>query len=223
MDRPDTDFYMYSLGGFAPCYFYDMTQKYTFEMLIQCAVLVDTTNLTGPSPVSTDSLKVGYQYRDVVVRPNDKDTEFILGAPWSPDLTIKFSLRDMKYLSNANNSFITTTDVDVMSGTKPISMELNFNDLLEQDASGETYFIVGGRVYYEITVSGTSTISFISKGFFDQEGYQMPAAHASSKNVIIGISVTIGVLLLLALICYCYKRRQDEINKIKGVVTEQDV
>lgn len=42
-DRPDTDFYMYSLGGFAPCYTYDFTQTYDFKLLIQCKVLTDTT------------------------------------------------------------------------------------------------------------------------------------------------------------------------------------
>ena len=34
MDRPDSDYYTYSLGGYAPCYFYDMTKEYTFDMLI---------------------------------------------------------------------------------------------------------------------------------------------------------------------------------------------
>jgi hypothetical protein len=46
-------------------------------------------------------------------------------------------------------------------------IELNFNDLLIQDAAGTTYFVVGGRVYYEITVSGAKTNTFITKGFFD--------------------------------------------------------
>jgi hypothetical protein len=30
---------------------------------------------------------------------------------------------------------------------------------------------VGGRTYYEATISGTNTITFIAKGFFDQAGY----------------------------------------------------
>lgn len=77
----------------------------------------------------------------------------------------------MKYLSNANSSKFTTTDADVMSGKKPMEITLNFNDLLTQDASGETYFVVGGRTYYESFVVGTNTVSFLTKGFFDQKGY----------------------------------------------------
>jgi len=86
-------------------------------------------------------------------------------------------------------------------------MTLNFNDLLEQDASGETYFVVGGRTYYEITVSGEKTLSFISKGFFDQQGYSMPAAKADGKAIAIGVSSAVVAIALMVLICYCYKRR----------------
>jgi len=46
MDLPDSDYYMYSLGGFAPCYFYDFTAVNEFELTLQCQVLVNTTNDT---------------------------------------------------------------------------------------------------------------------------------------------------------------------------------
>jgi len=36
MDRPDSDYYMYSLGGFAPCYYYDFNEVYEFELTLQC-------------------------------------------------------------------------------------------------------------------------------------------------------------------------------------------
>lgn len=45
-------------------------------------------------------------------------------------------MRDMKYLSNSNQTTWTTIDTAVMAGTKTMSVELNFNDLLTQDASG---------------------------------------------------------------------------------------
>lgn len=113
----DSDYYMYSLGGYAPCYFYDFTQEYTFDMLIQCKILVDTTNETTPVVQGVDRLRAGYQYRDVVTKPNDVQTDFRLGS-WAPELTIKFAVRDMKYLSNSNSSTLTTSDPLVMSGIK---------------------------------------------------------------------------------------------------------
>jgi len=55
MDLPDSDYYLYSLGGFAPCFFYDFTATYTFEITLNCQIYSNLTALT-----------TGYQYRDVV-------------------------------------------------------------------------------------------------------------------------------------------------------------
>lgn len=35
----DSDYYVYSIPGFAPCHFYDMTKKYNFKFLLQCKPL----------------------------------------------------------------------------------------------------------------------------------------------------------------------------------------
>jgi len=78
-------------------------------------------------------------------------------------------------------------------------------------------------VYYEITVEGNNTVTFISKGFFDQLGYTQPAAKADGKAIAIGVSSAVVAIALLVLICYCYKKRQDEIDKIKGVQKEEDL
>lgn len=112
-------------------------------------------------------MMTGYQYRDVVKEAVVNEPKFTLGAPFSPSLTVSFNIRDMKYLSNSNQTLVTTTDTDVMYGLKTLPITLNFQDLLDQDAAGTTYFVVGGRVYFEATVSGTNTNTFISKGFFD--------------------------------------------------------
>jgi len=45
MDLPDSDYYLYSLGGFAPCFFYDFTQTYTFELTLNCKLFFDNTTL----------------------------------------------------------------------------------------------------------------------------------------------------------------------------------
>lgn len=94
-----------------------------------------------------------------------------------------------------------------MYGVKTLPITLNFQDLLDQDAAGTTYFVVGGRVYFEATVSGTNTNTFISKGFFDQLGYSQPAKTANTKAILIGVFTTIAVLGLLFTICYCYKKK----------------
>lgn len=58
----DSDYYMYSLGGYAPCYFYDFTATYRFKLLIQCmAKTYNPTDITNPRVQ-----QVGYAYRDVV-------------------------------------------------------------------------------------------------------------------------------------------------------------
>ncbi len=41
-----------------------------------------------------------------------------------------------------------------MSGQATMPITINFNDLLTQDAAGTTYFVVGGRAYWEATVTG---------------------------------------------------------------------
>ena len=58
-------------------------------------------------------------------------------------------------------------DPQVMVGLKEASIELDFNALLESDASDQSRFVNGGRVYFEANVFGYQTSSFTTKGFFD--------------------------------------------------------
>ncbi len=103
-----------------------------------------------------------------------------------------------------------------------MSVELNFNDLLTQDASGETYYVVGGRVYYEATVSGDNTNTFITRGFFDQLGYVQPAKQANTTGILIGVAVGVAVLAIIVLFCCWKKKKQDELDGIKGVLKDID-
>ena len=81
------------------------------------------------------------------------------------------AMRDMKWLSHSNTTNWTTTDADVMAGTKNMTINLDFNSLLEQDSAGVSHYVVGGRVFYEIYVFGENTLYFTTRGFFDQLGY----------------------------------------------------
>lgn len=75
---------------------------------------------------------------------------------------------------------------------------------------------MGGRVFYEIYVYGENTLYFITRGFFDQEGYTQPGVPANTKGIIIGVSVSVVVVILLAGLCYYLKKRNDENERIKG-------
>lgn len=99
--------------------------------------------------------------------PEVNTTHFALAAPFVSQLTLEFNIRDMKYLSNANSTVITTTDPAVMYGTANLTFPINFQTILDQDASGATYFVVGGRAYFEASVYGQQTQSFTTRGFFD--------------------------------------------------------
>lgn len=116
-------------------------------------------------------------------------------------------MRDMKWLSHANTTNFTTSDADVMAGNKNMTISLDFNQLLEQDNSGVSHYVVGGRVFYEIFVYGENTIYFITRGFFDQLGYVQPAAPTNTKAIVIGVTVSVAVVVCLAGICYCLKKR----------------
>ena len=62
MDLPDSDYYLYSLGGFAPCFFFDFTATYDITVTIECQLVT----LAAPKP---NEIVPGYQYRDVLKAP----------------------------------------------------------------------------------------------------------------------------------------------------------
>jgi hypothetical protein len=216
MNLPDTEYYFYSLGGFAPCFFYDFNAVEEFEITLNCQVLVDLTQ------AHLDSLKPGYAYRDVITPPAFVP-QFELPTAWAPELTINFDVRDMKYLSHSNHTEFVTSDPDVMNGLKPLPISLNFASLLEQDQTGETYYVVGGRAYYEITVAGQNTLTFIAKGFFDQEGYSMPAKKASTTTIVLAVLGSVLGVGAVVVGCWCCKKRRDELDRIKGIQKEEDI
>jgi len=68
----------------------------------------------------------GYQYRDVLKAPTVNNEHLKLTAPFVSQLTLEFNIRDMKYLSNANQTIRTTTDAAVMYGTANLTFPINF-------------------------------------------------------------------------------------------------
>jgi hypothetical protein len=98
------------LGGFAPCFFFDFSATYDITVTIECQLV------TLAAPLANE-ISPGYQYRDVVKSPKVDALHPNLGAPFVSKLDLEFNIRDMKYLSNANSTVITTTNTAVMYGT----------------------------------------------------------------------------------------------------------
>ena len=62
-DLPDSDYYMYSLQGYAPCFFFDFTATYDITIQLNC-LLINSNGVAVPNEVS-----LGYLYRDIVEMP----------------------------------------------------------------------------------------------------------------------------------------------------------
>ena len=78
-------------------------------------------NLTR-SQSSNDLDNVGYPYRDVVEHPRPIN----LGQALSAEMTVDFSIRDFKYMSNKNQTLTVTTNPAQMNGSANITFPLNF-------------------------------------------------------------------------------------------------
>jgi hypothetical protein len=85
--------------------------------------------LITPAPVnltksqsSNELDNVGYPYRDVVERPQPIN----LGQALSSEMTVDFSIRDFKYMSNKNQTLTVTTNPAQMNGSANITFPLNF-------------------------------------------------------------------------------------------------
>ena len=125
---------------------------------------------------------MGYPYRDVIKEPltnsvnyisSSQETEFSLKAP-VPKVTVQFDFRDMKYLSTKKSFVSKEMDVTVNGTTHGGEVEINFKQLSDSDATGDSRYIVGGRTYFEASAFSASTnpvTSFTFRGFFDELDY----------------------------------------------------
>jgi hypothetical protein len=86
-------------------------------------------------------------------------------------LKIDFNFRDWKWLSQKQNFTAYIDDPEVLVGNKEAFITIDFSMLEQSDKRGDSLYLAGGRAYFEATVLGTSTNSFVTKGFFDKLGY----------------------------------------------------
>jgi hypothetical protein len=84
---------------------------------------------------------------------------------------------------------------------------------MESDANGNSYYVVGGRAYFEAnSFAGTTGInSYTYRGFFDQANYVEPAGHYVNKKAIaIGVTfsvVFVAIVVLIVVCCVCKKKK----------------
>lgn len=58
-------------------------------------------------------------------------------------------IRDMKWLTNVNQTTYTFQNNGYIGDEPTGYFDMNFADLEASDASGASYFVVGGRTYFE--------------------------------------------------------------------------
>lgn len=168
---------MYSIPGYSPCFFIDFTSVLDVQFMVKC-MYIDNSSVNGQLRMIKDPQpRVGYEYRDVVVPPKPLMEHKILQQTVNATSYVaQFAIRDFKYLSNTNTTFVTITDPNIMAGITPGNIQLNFADLGTSDATGQTLFVVGGRAYFEVSIYGNNILSFTTKGFWDQLNYVEPVS-----------------------------------------------
>jgi len=103
-DKPDSAYYLYSVPGFSPCFFFDFTSTTPFNLKYE--LNCKSVNTTGEMATIDENEMTGYQYRDVVAPAKynpfkylsqNPDTKFAVME--AVEVNVKFEFFDMKYLS----------------------------------------------------------------------------------------------------------------------------
>lgn len=80
------------------------------------------------------------------------ETQFALVE--EEDYPVQFEFRDFRYLSKSRKFKTTVRDPLVMVGLKNASIEIDFSAMLASDATGQSRYINGGRIYFEANLFG---------------------------------------------------------------------
>lgn len=173
--KEDSPYYMYSIPGYDPCFYFDFSKTADIKFKLTCRSIDDT------GVVELNQQNVGYQYRDVVVPPQEVQFNYVATNPETKfsvlaaqEITATIDFRDWKWLSNYQRFQTLIKDPQVLVGNAEATITVDFSKLESSDGSGDSYFVVGGRAYFEANVFGKSLSSFTTKGFFDKEGYVEP-------------------------------------------------
>ena len=81
------------------------------------------------------------------------------------------------------------------------------------NSKGESYYVVGGRAYFEAYAVGSNLLTFTTKGFFDKANYQEPLRENSNHiGLILGITFTLvaAVAIIGVIIFYCCMKKKNK-------------
>lgn len=107
-EREDSEYYVYSIHGFDPCFYFDFSKTYTMKFLLQCRAIDEK----GIVLENGHSEGVGFEYADVIKAvesgvPEGQDVYKYaavnsltkLKVQEGQNMTVTWDFRDWKYLS----------------------------------------------------------------------------------------------------------------------------
>lgn len=131
-DYPDSDFYIYSIHGFDPCYFLDFTSTYDVHYTLNCI----GTDAKGFVTVWEEGL--GLNYIDVTQMPVWENFTYsvhneVTGykAVNSTPTTVNIDVRDMKWLSQYKRFYDTKNDTEFLSGRSEGVITVDLSNLID--------------------------------------------------------------------------------------------
>ena len=84
-DRPDTNYYRYSIAGYDPCYYFDFSKIHTLKFKLYCQVFVEK------GFIEPNKENIGYKYRDVVdVSTFEEEAKDFKYAATNPETRFSF-------------------------------------------------------------------------------------------------------------------------------------
>ena len=158
-DRPDSDYYVYSISGFDPCTKFDFDKKTTVKFMLNCRP-IDTKSVVlenghpeglGYTYVDVlnqkelDSEKVDFNYAAV----NNKTNLKVMADTYT---VVAWDFRDWKYLSKLIRFVGNYSDPEIIAGNKNASLELDLPKVVASDKNTGSRYEVGGRIFYEAHV-----------------------------------------------------------------------
>lgn len=117
-------------------------------------------------------------------------------------------LFDMRWLSRPEIYYIDIPEenaLKIYAGEQTVHQLVDLPKLvqMDRDPKDPRQFVVGGRVYFELTLGGSSSSSYITKGFLDQLGYVEPAADSSVDQTELALSIVIPLGIVLLIVGFC--------------------
>ena len=240
-EKKDSYFYMYSIPGFDPCHPIPFDEPIEIEFEVNCLFL-----MPGSTKFDSRYRKLGVNYphlrdadEDALLdfdnRPDDywrdqtmpydvknEKTGMRLDRQAADEMTntATLAIYDMKWISMPLKFTTKVEESDalqVYAGKQMLKIKVDLQDIKRMDEEEDRSFINGGRLYFELSMSGGGSTSFVTRGFFDELGYVEPEFKNNYDEVALALWIAIPtvILLIIVLLCVCNKRKKEALKKDK--------